>query len=321
MTSPDMEFRTAFREYIQSTGDWSDEALALDWHKETAAKEVSSYLFSLLIPTMFADHTQFIQKRTVDLLGLWGEQERIMDGIEGSQQQGAANAAPPNGVNGLVQMALIILSVVLNSAATKRVFSQFGIIHSKYHNRIHPDKVRKITLVKADIAREFGIPKQSKRKFASLEDFEQNDNDKANPSPPSTSTPLAPVHATPAAASMADDDDTAALAIPHQHLFVATAGELMQEAGDKDKEAGNEPQTSPATTSSQSQAPAPPLTSNDDPMSLAALFHYPDQSAISATTWKSLAEFWRYGEAGLHNEEVFHEFVHANPSESSTPGA
>ena len=80
-------------------------------------------------------------------------------------------------------------------------------------------------------------------------------------------------------------------------------------------------QTSPATTLSQPQAPTPPLTSNDDPMSLTALFHYPNQSAISATTWKSLAEFWRYGEAGLRNEEVFHEFVHANPSESGIPGA
>ena len=175
--------------------------------------------------------------------------------------------------------------------------------------------------MKADIVQEFGIPKRSKRKFALLKDFEQDDDDKANASPPSTSTPLAPVHATPAAASTADDDDTVVLAIPHQHLFVATAGELMQEAGDKDEEARNEPQTSPATTSSQSQAPAPPSTSNDDSMSLAALFHYPDQSAISAMTWKSLAEFWRYGEAGLLNEEVFHEFVHANPSESGTPGA
>lgn len=109
--------------------------------------------------------------------------------------------------------------------------------------------------MKADIAREFGIPKQ---KFASLKDFEQDDDDKANPSPPSTSTLLAPVHATPAAASTADDDNTAALAIPHQHLFVATAGELMQKAGDEDEEARNEPQTSPATTLSQSQAPAPP---------------------------------------------------------------
>lgn len=68
---------------------------------------------------MFADHTQFIQKRTVDLLGLWEEQECIMDGIEGSRQRGAANAALPNGVNGLVQMALIILSAVPNSAATE----------------------------------------------------------------------------------------------------------------------------------------------------------------------------------------------------------
>lgn len=114
-----------------------------------------------------------------------------MDGIEGGRQQGAANAAPPNGVNGLVQMALIILSAVPNSAATERVFCQFGIIHSKYRNRMHPDKVRKITLVKADIAREFGIPKRSKQKFASLADFEQDDNNEANPSSPSTSTPSA----------------------------------------------------------------------------------------------------------------------------------
>ena len=242
------------------------------------------------------------------------------DGIEGSQQRGAANAALPNGVNGLVQMALIILSAVPNSAVTKQVFSQFGIIHSKYCNCMHPDKVCKITLVKADIAWKFGIPKWSKWKFALLEDFEQDDNNEANPSPPSTSTPLAPVHV-PATAPMADNDDTVASAIPYQHLFVATAGELIQEAGDEDEEAKNEPQTSLATTSSQPQASTPPVTSNDDPMSLAALFHYPDQLAISAMTWKSLAEFWRYEEVELHNEEVFHEFVHANPSESSTPGA
>ena len=98
------------------------------------------------------------------MLGIWGEQERVIDGIKGGRQRGprAANAAAPNRVNGLVQMALIILSAVPNSAATEQVFSQFGIIHSKYHNHMHPDKVCKITLVKADIAREFSIPKQSK---------------------------------------------------------------------------------------------------------------------------------------------------------------
>lgn len=166
------------------------------------------------------------------------------------------------------------------------------------------------------------IVKQSKRKFALLTDFEQDDNDEAlNPSLPLTSTPSAPVHATPAAGSTANDDDVAALHIPHQHLFIATAGELMQEAGDKNDEAENEPQTSMATTSGQPQVPAPPSMSNDDLMSLTALFHYPDQSAISAMTWKSLAKFWRYGEVGLRNEEVFHEFVHVNPSESDTPGA
>ena len=247
-----------------------------------------------------------------------------MDGIKGGRQQGprAANAAAPNGVNGLVQMALIILSAVPNSAATEWVFSQFGIIHSKYHNHMHPDKVHKITLVKADIAQEFGIPKRSKQKFASLENFEQDDNE-VNPPPLSTPTPPVPAPApaptTPTTASAGDENDVAAQALPHQHLFLATAGELMQEAGDEDNEAKHEPQMPLATTSSHIQASAPPTTSNNDPMSLAALFHYPDHLAISATTRQSLAEFWRYGEARLCNKEAFHEFVHANPSESNNP--
>ena len=93
----------------------------------------------------------------------------------------------------------------------------------------------------------------------------------------------------------------------------------MQEAGDEDDKAEHEPQMSLATTSSHIQAPAPAMMSNNDPMSLAALFHYPNHSAISATTQQSLAEFWRYGEARLHNKEVFHEFIHTNPSESNTP--
>ena len=86
------------------------------------------------------------------------------------------------------------------------------------------------------------------------------------------------------AVSVGDEIDVAALALPYQYLFLVTAGELMQEAGDEDDKAEHEPQMSLAKTSSHIQAPAPSMMSNDDLMSLVALFHYSDHSAISATT-------------------------------------
>lgn len=40
--SPNNEFRTAFREYISSQGDWSDENFDLDYHRSCATKLVST---------------------------------------------------------------------------------------------------------------------------------------------------------------------------------------------------------------------------------------------------------------------------------------
>jgi hypothetical protein len=50
-----------------------------------------------------------------------------------------------------------ILSIVPNSAATERLFSRFGIIHSRLRNRMAPELVRQIVLVKADTERKHGI--------------------------------------------------------------------------------------------------------------------------------------------------------------------
>ncbi|OAX30679.1 hypothetical protein K503DRAFT_806888 [Rhizopogon vinicolor AM-OR11-026] len=36
-----------------------------------------------------------------------------------------------NGISGLIHLAMHILSIVPNSAATERIFSQFGVIHTK----------------------------------------------------------------------------------------------------------------------------------------------------------------------------------------------
>ena len=79
---------------------------------------------------------------------------------------------------------------------------------------MHSNKVCKITLVKADIVWEFGIPKWSKQKFALLEDFKQDDNKEVNPPPLSTPTPPALAPTTPMTASVGDENDVAALSTP-----------------------------------------------------------------------------------------------------------
>lgn len=44
--------------------------------------------------------------------------------------------------------------MVPNSAATERVFSLFGIVHTKLRNRLDKEKVRKQVLVQVDTARD-----------------------------------------------------------------------------------------------------------------------------------------------------------------------
>jgi hypothetical protein len=61
-----------------------------------------------------------------------------------------------NGRHGLVHLAMRILSVVPNSAGVERLFSLFGIVHSKLRNRLSPQVVQKSTLVKADTERTSG---------------------------------------------------------------------------------------------------------------------------------------------------------------------
>jgi hypothetical protein len=55
-----------------------------------------------------------------------------------------------NGRHALAHLAMRILAVVPNSAGVERLFSMFGIIHSKRRNRLSPEVVRKSAIVKAD---------------------------------------------------------------------------------------------------------------------------------------------------------------------------
>ncbi|THV01073.1 hypothetical protein K435DRAFT_929989, partial [Dendrothele bispora CBS 962.96] len=61
-----------------------------------------------------------------------------------------------NGANGMVRLAMRILSMVPNSASTERILSRFGSIHTKARSRLHVQKVRKMTIVSQDIERVYG---------------------------------------------------------------------------------------------------------------------------------------------------------------------
>ena len=59
-----------------------------------------------------------------------------------------------HGCNSLVRFAVCLLSIVTNSASCERAFSEFGITHTKWRNRLSEEKVHKSTMVKMDLQRD-----------------------------------------------------------------------------------------------------------------------------------------------------------------------
>ncbi len=47
----------------------------------------------------------------------------------------------------LVRLALVILSIVTNTTTCERLFSELAQIHTARHNRLEPDKVKKLSIV------------------------------------------------------------------------------------------------------------------------------------------------------------------------------
>ncbi|KAE9382419.1 hypothetical protein BT96DRAFT_1027656 [Gymnopus androsaceus JB14] len=139
----------------------------------------------------------------VDLLALW-------------RRQGAITA---NGRGGLVGLALRILQMVGNSASTECTFSVFGLTHSKIRNRLAPDTVHDITLVRMDRHREHKeagvVYTRKKRKFGDSEPeveptAEQEDED----TPSSTSDVFFSLIVAATADNEDDDSDDDDLHIP-----------------------------------------------------------------------------------------------------------
>ncbi|KAF8956827.1 ribonuclease H-like domain-containing protein [Flammula alnicola] len=124
-------FLSAFEDYKRRQGEFSDEAMSLNMMKQKFADEGAP----------------------LDVQLIWA---RVDSGVL-------------EGRNGLVKLAIHIFTVVANSAGCERIFSSFGITHSKLRNKIDAKRVHKMTAVGMQMKREdrdLGLSRQRrKRKF------------------------------------------------------------------------------------------------------------------------------------------------------------
>ncbi|KIM61543.1 hypothetical protein SCLCIDRAFT_70236, partial [Scleroderma citrinum Foug A] len=150
-TEPNLEFRSTLQEYVSEIGGWSALDMGLDQYTEQAKRE----------------------DQNVNLIHIWWNMDQIRIGLHDMR------SLTNNGRSGFIRLAIHILSIVPNSAATERLFSQFGIIHLKLRNRLSVEKVRKQALVRSDTITRHGFLRGAKRKFIEIDEDDappQNSN-------------------------------------------------------------------------------------------------------------------------------------------------
>ncbi|KZT19628.1 hypothetical protein NEOLEDRAFT_1151838 [Neolentinus lepideus HHB14362 ss-1] len=134
---PGWEFWKAWMDYLAGHEEFSPEWMQLDKIRQRYIQE----------------------NRQVDLVEVW----KMFD--SGSRQ----------GWNTLVKLAIRVLTVVVNSAATERVFSELGLVITKVRNRLELDKAQKMSIVKSQIRRSHERAgshsrQHLKRKFSIIDD-------------------------------------------------------------------------------------------------------------------------------------------------------
>lgn len=252
----------------------------------------------------------------MNLIKIWRDSDRITTGLASNQN---GTAQPTNGRSGLIQLAIHVLSITPNSAATERLFSQFGIIHSRLRNRLSVEKVRKQALVRADTITRHGFLRGNKRKFIETED----DDSMTTPTPMPTVTPTtarsasmippAADHSNPSStlpASSTTFDSTPNSDAVDTRLFTPIVGELL---GDLEDDDNAEPPVGGSILASANCAATTAAATADDTthLLLKNIFHYPATVSGSSISLSTLREFWSTCEAGFHAEIVVHDTLHA----------
>ncbi|KAL0071845.1 hypothetical protein AAF712_000767 [Marasmius tenuissimus] len=133
------DFLGVYREYSSRSGIFSDMAMGLEFHKQESDRK----------------------GKPLNLVEIW----EMVHGNSSGQQK-------------LVQLAIHILLIVPNSAATESTFSTFGCIQTKTRNKLHPQKVHKTTVVKTDCLRSHQaanlVPVRKKRQFGKVVEAEED---------------------------------------------------------------------------------------------------------------------------------------------------
>lgn len=264
---PDSAFRQSFANYIAGVGSWSDEAMSLRELKELATAE----------------------KSHVNLVSLWREHDTGLD----------------NGPNGIVKLAMRILSIVANSAGTERLFSKFGIVHTKHRNRMHHEQTRKIVLVKSDVEERHGRPAQTRNKRKFQDDESTSPHDDPDPFSSLTSNSVT-THSD--STTTGEPDQSTEEGIDEEPIpeFVDLIQGLVQEVDEVEAhgdDADEEPDPVPVDE---------PLTRAESLM-LKHLFHYPTHSNQSPASLAFFREYWTHAETSLQVEVEFHDILHDNP--------
>jgi hypothetical protein len=195
----------------------------------------------------------------------------------------------------LAMFAIRILSVVPNSASVERLFSWFGIIHSKLRNRLQPEKVRKTAVVFSDTADKFGCPPvpSRKRHFGSQSPAAQSGSSSAMDS----LLTVEDVH---------NSEDTEGIHPADQSFREAlNAGTDTSDEKDDD-ESEDSPEDQDHNPTSRTE-----LLGLSEGILLCNLFEYPSHE-MSASR-RIFEEFWRNSHEGLRVEEhAQDQSVHAD---------
>ncbi|EJF62989.1 hypothetical protein DICSQDRAFT_15853, partial [Dichomitus squalens LYAD-421 SS1] len=116
---PEASFSDAVEAYMYRQGHYTDAAMNLAGHLSNA------------------------KDKEVDILRIWKLADR----------SNADNTAICTDENGLPKLARRLLSVAVSTGDTERVFSDFGITHTRRCNRLSPETVHKISVVRKSLRR------------------------------------------------------------------------------------------------------------------------------------------------------------------------
>lgn len=190
--------------------------------------------------------------------------------------------------NQFSQLAIRILTVIANTAATERNFSDFGIAHTKIRNRLNVESVHKATVVKKHLQREHAalglLHPRKKRKL-----------DAAEP-------PAADVEAP----QEEDEED-------HSD-FIALGETLIRDANEEDN-ADEEDLDPPARATANARR-----HTGRTRIPLRDLFKYLSELSRGDSTWAGLDFYWKEGMQNVQREVHASELMHQNQSGGNDVG-